>query len=396
MLWMAAWGATDPSNPEQALYGLIDERLSLMRTVAAHKWHHGLPIEDLEREAVVVKAGQADGLRYGIRPDTSRRLFTVQIEAAKDIQRFWFDRWQSARAPENVPDLNRVVRPQLIELGEAIVASLGSVDSSGDEPLFQVTVVIDGLTDSRRAELFEALVAIEHFENRLEQITSTGELRVGTTGDYAPFSFSDDGVHFEGIDIDLARDLAETLGVRTVFVQTSWPTLLADLQSGSWDIAMSGVSRTEARASVGHLSSEYYIGGKTPIALCKRRDEFTTLHDIDRPDVRIIVNPGGTNESFVDDRIRYAEKLVHNDNRTIFDALISGAADVMITDRIEVALQTRRHAALCATMSETLTYQEKGFLMPQDEVLKHHVDEWLMLRRQEGMVEALIDRHLNR
>jgi cyclohexadienyl dehydratase len=404
-LLVAAWGLGCGTGLEGAaasetappLLEAVAQRLSLMREVAAHKWVHGLAVEDPAREAVVIEAARADGLRRLLRPETVEPFFRLQIEAAKDIQRHWFDRWEDEGGPDEAPDLTAEIRPQLLTLGRDIVDALGAGDPVvEDRQRFHEHLNAEGLSAARVDELFDALLAVRRFEGHLDQIRSIGVLRVGTTGDYPPFSHSERGESFEGIDIELARDLAASLEVRLALVRTSWPTLLTDLEAGRWDIAMSGISRTEARARAGRLSRAYYTGGKTPIARCERKDRFASLDQIDTPGVRVIVNPGGTNEEFVDAHITRAEKVLHPDNRTIFHALIAGAADVMITDRIEVALQTRRHAELCATMPHTLTYQEKGYLLPRDDAWKQYVDSWLVARMQNGMVARLIEEHLQR
>ena len=100
-----------------------------------------------------------------------------------------------------------------------------------------------------------------------------------------------------GIDIDLARDLAAPR-CRWNFSSSgpAGPRLSEDLLAGEYDVAMSGVSRTLDRARIGHLSLPYYIGGKMPIARCEDQSRFGSLADIDQPGVRVIVNPGGTNE----------------------------------------------------------------------------------------------------
>lgn len=404
-LLVAIWGfgcgtgigravAAEPAPP---LFEAIGERLSLMRDVAAHKWIHGLVIEDPARETVVIEAARADGLRRLLRPETVEPFFRLQMEAAKDIQRYWFDQWTDEGGPDTAPDLTAEIRPRLLTLGVDIVDGLGTwAPAAEDRARFHELLDAEGLPGARIDELFDVLLAVRRFEDHLDQIRSAGILRVGTTGDYAPFSHSEDGEFFEGVDIELARDLAVSLEARLVLVRTSWPTLLADLEAGSWDIAMSGISRTEARARAGRLSRAYYTGGKTPIARCENQDRFASLDAIDTPGVRVIVNPGGTNEAFVDAHITRAEKVLHPDNRTIFDALIDGAADVMITDRIEVALQTGRHPVLCATMPHTLTHQEKGFLLPRDDDWKQYVDSWLAARLENGMVARLIEEHLER
>lgn len=178
---------------------------------------------------------------------------------------------------------------------------------------------------------------------------------------------------------------------------TSWPTLMDDLATARFDIAMSGVSRVLQRQRTGYFSDAYHVGGKTPIARCEDRARFATLEKIDHEDVRVIVNPGGTNARFVDVNIKRAQKLVHQDNRTIFTALAEGAADVMITDRIEVALQSATHpGVLCAVSEDNLTYQEKAYLLPQDEAWRSYVDAWLNLKHRNGEVAAAFARHLDR
>src|SRR5690606_29352588 len=138
------------------------------------------------------------------------------------------------------------------------------------------------------------------------------------------------------------------------------------------------------RQRVGYLSAPYYVGGKTAIARCREAAGYSSLEAIDRPGVRVIVNPGGTNEAFVDAHLHRVRKVLHQDNRTIFDALAAGAADVMITDRVEVELQAARNPELCAAAPENFTYQEKGYLMPQDTPLKEFVNTWLELAIADG------------
>ena len=159
---------------------------------------------------------------------------------------------------------------------------------------------------------------------------------------------------------------------------------------------MGGVSRTSEREKVGHLSSAYHVGGKTPIARCGDAARFATLAGIDQADVRLIVNPGGTNERYVDEHIHRAQKTVHDDNQTIFEEILNGAADVMITDRIEAQWQASRRPGLCLTMPGTLTYQEKAFLLPQDAYWLEFVNGWLGQQIANGTVAATFARHLDR
>lgn len=383
---------------DETLYRLINERLSLMEQVAAYKWINEQPIAVPEREVFVLKNAIDDGLQYGITTDSSGAFFLAQIEAAKDIQQCWFARWETGQAPGFAEDLVTVIRPKLITLGGEITSRLAK--NTNDEILFNrffnVDLPIDCLSKSARQRVFDALKSVTTYPNRYTQILASGQLRVGTTGDYAPFSFSGDDLSFTGIDIDLALNLAQSLDVELVLIKTSWPDLMNDLAAGLFDIAMSGVSITPARQHHAYFSAPYHVGGKSPITLCSRVHEFSSFEAIDQPGIRAIVNPGGTNERFVDTRLGRAMKILHQDNRTIFNELIKGNADLMITDSIEVSLQENLHPELCASMpGETLTYQEKGYMMPKDNALSLAVNQWLEKVRAQNLLERTFEQHLN-
>jgi cyclohexadienyl dehydratase len=93
--------------------------------------------------------------------------------------------------------------------------------------------------------------------------------------------------------------------------------------------------------------------------------------------VRVIVNPGGTNERFARSQLSHAALRSFPDNRTIFAEIIQGRADVMVTDDVEVALQTKLHPQLCRTTRELFAPADKAWLVQPDEQLLREVDAWL-------------------
>lgn len=212
----------------------------------------------------------------------------------------------------------------------------------------------------------------------LADIHTRGALRVAHTNDYQPFSFTDDAGTPVGIDVDLAHRLADTLGVPLQWIDTTWSTLVADLQANRYDIAMSGVSVTAERASVGCFTTPYFETGKTALTRCAADRTFESLAQLNDPSVTIIVNPGGTNERFVRDRLPNARVVKHADNRTIFTALATGAADVMITDAVEARLEARANPALCVADPPPLfEHVAKAYLIPKDPRWQAWVDAWL-------------------
>src|SRR5438874_9275074 len=88
----------------------------------------------------------------------------------------------------------------------------------------------------------------------LERIQAAGVLRVGTTGDYTPFSLRRPDGSYEGADIDMAHDLASTIGVGLEFVASVWVDLLGDFLEDRFDIAMGGVTVNPSRAEKAFFS----------------------------------------------------------------------------------------------------------------------------------------------
>jgi cyclohexadienyl dehydratase len=182
----------------------------------------------------------------------------------------------------------------------------------------------------------------------LKRIRAAGALRVGTTGDYTPFSLLQPDGGYAGADIDMAQDLAARLGVRIEWVPTVWVDLLDDFLAGRFDIAMGGVTVTPARAEKAFFSLPTFIDGKRPLCRVEDRDRFTSVAAIDRPGVRVIANPGSANEAFAKANFARATVTIHPDNTTVFLEIVAGRADVMVTDGLEADHQAALHPELCA------------------------------------------------
>ena len=230
----------------------------------------------------------------------------------------------------------------------------------------------------------------------LDAILARGVIRVGLTGDYRPFSVKDGAGKFEGFDVDMAESLAKGLRVKLEIVPTAWPKLMADLQDQKYDIGMGGISVTLDRAKSAYFSAPVMRTGKAPIARCADQARFTSLDAIDKPGVRVITNPGGTNERYARANVKQAEIVVFSNNAAIFDELIANHADVMLTDAVETRLQQRLHPELCAVNpDQPFDFSELAYLLPRDPALKAWVDQWLHIQSETGEQKWLLAKWLN-
>ena len=235
--------------------------------------------------------------------------------------------------------------------------------------------------------------------SRLDDIINNGVLRIGTTGDFKPFSYQLDTESnvFYGVDIELAKDLARSLGVKVQFVKTSWPTLLADLKADKFDLGMSGITIKLARQQQALFSIPLLSSGKAAITRDENADRFTSIEAINQKGVRVIVNPGGTNEAFVRANFPNATIVENGENLSIFQKIVDGKADLMVTDAVETLIQEQIHPELEAVNpDEPFNFFEMGYLLPRDFILKAYVDQWLNLRQKDGTYQEIFDGELRK
>ena len=229
----------------------------------------------------------------------------------------------------------------------------------------------------------------------LRRIRTAGVMRVGTTGDYTPFSLLQPDGSYAGADIDMAHDLATRLEVRIDWVPTVWVDLLDDFLAGRFDIAMGGVTVTPPRAEKAFFSMPTYIDGKRPLCRGEDRDRFTSVAAINRPGVRVITNPGSANEAFAKANFSRAEVTIHPDNTTVFLEIVTGRADVMVTDGLEADHQAALHPELCAVMVAPFTRLEKAYMFARDPAMKAFIDGWLAAAFASGQWQRALDRAMS-
>jgi len=195
------------------------------------------------------------------------------------------------------------------------------------------------MSRSRRRRSFAVSTAIGIAAGALLPLAAATEgvpalpqvLRIGTSGDYPPFSVERDGTRV-GFDIELAERFAREAGLRIEWVTFRWPELADDVAADRFDVAMSGVTFTPERAATGYLTRAVATSG--PCVLGNATPK------------RVAVNRGGVLERFARQRFRDAEVRAVDRNQSLPELLARGEADAIVTDRFEIAyFRGKREAA---------------------------------------------------
>ncbi|MDB5890042.1 MAG: cyclohexadienyl dehydratase [Polaromonas sp.] len=203
---------------------------------------------------------------------------------------------------------------------------------------------------------------------RLDKIMESKVIRVGTPGDYRPFAIKSDS-GYAGHDIDVIEMMAKEMGIKIEYVPTSWPNLMKDIQAGKFDVAVGGITRNVGRIRYIDMLPGYAPFGKVALVRSADKAKFKTLEDLNKADVRVIKNPGGTNETFVLEKLKTAQVSTHDKNAEIPGLIAESKGDVMITETYEALHYSKADPRLHAAFIDTpLTPKNQlGFMIPTDD-----------------------------
>lgn len=116
-------------------------------------------------------------------------------------------------------------------------------------------------------------------DDLLKTIQERGTIIVGLEGDWAPWSYVDENDELTGYDVEVAKAIADKLGVEIQIVPGEWDGLFAGMDAGRYDMVVNGVEVTEERADKYDFSTPYaYI--RTALIVKGDNDSIKTFEDL--------------------------------------------------------------------------------------------------------------------
>lgn len=216
-------------------------------------------------------------------------------------------------------------------------------------------------------------------------------LRVGTSGDYAPFSYETPDGGLEGFDLAVARAYARDRGLTLEVVRFRWPDLERDLMAGRFDVAMSGVTVRPERSTVGRFSVPVAEAGA--VLMAREEERWTRLDAFNSRAVQIGVNAGGHLEQVTRRRFPLATLVAIADNHAVPLALAEAAVEAVVTDQLEAP--TWQTQVPGTRVLGPFTRDRKAYLLRADaEALAADLDAWLLAREADGALAELRQAHL--
>jgi len=215
-------------------------------------------------------------------------------------------------------------------------------------------------------------------------------LRVGTSGDYPPFSVRDEAGAPDGFDVAVARAFARDQGRELVLVGFTWPDLQRRFLAGDFDVVMSGVTVRGDRVALAPMTQAVARASAVLVVPATRTAPIAA----DGASATVAVNRGGHLERVARTQLPGASIVTLDDNRSLPAVLAAGRVDGVVTDSLELA-SFSAHGGVEPRVARVLSQDRKAYwVSPSDPALAASLDDWLAAREADGTLARLRTEHL--
>lgn len=226
----------------------------------------------------------------------------------------------------------------------------------------------------------------------LAQIQQKGKITVAMEGTWAPWTYHDENDNLVGYDVEVAKAIADKLGVEVEYVEGEWDGLLEGLSSGRYDIMVNGVDITDERRESYDFSTPYAFN-RTAVITAGDNEDIKTLEDLkDKTTANTI---SSTYAALAE---QYGAKVTGVDdlNQT-FELLLSGRIDATLNAEMTYYDYMKEHPDANAKIA-VLTEDANQIGIPmkkgdETKTLREAIDKALAELAEDGTLTALSEKY---
>lgn len=218
-------------------------------------------------------------------------------------------------------------------------------------------------------------------------------LIVGMELAYPPFEMTDTSGKPSGVSVDLAKDLAKSLGRSVVIENIAFDGLIPALKTGKVDLVISSMTATAERAKSIDFSDPYIATGLC--LLLKKDSPAQGIADLDKEGVKVAVKKGTTGHLYATASLKKAEILVLDKESAAVLEVSQGKANAFIYDQMSTYQNWQRNKATTRAILEP--FQKESWavgIRKGDDALRAQVNAFIKDYRAQGGFERLGDRYL--
>jgi polar amino acid transport system substrate-binding protein len=245
-----------------------------------------------------------------------------------------------------------------------------------------VLLVFAGCADGTSSEADDAEASSASL---LNEIVERGTIRVGMST-FVPWAMQSNEGELIGFEIDVARRLAEDMGVDIEFVPTQWSGIIPALRTGRFDVIIGGMSIRPDRNLQVNFSIPYDYSG---VALAANRENVpgrTSLDEFNNPDSVIAARLGTTAASAAERFFPNAEIRLFEQETQAVQEVLNGSADAIVASApLPAYLVVDNPDTLYLPIDGTFTFEPIGFALRKGDVdTLNYFNSWIRIVESEG------------
>lgn len=243
---------------------------------------------------------------------------------------------------------------------------------------------------------FIAFAIPVHGQKTLAKILKNGEIRIGLTGNQPPFNMKSKSGELMGFEVDLAKVLANGMGVKLTTVVMPFSELLPALEAGKIDAVMSGMTVTSERSVKALFAGPYTISGKSILAKSSVLSKLKGTEAANNEAYKITCLKGSTSEAFVKKYMPKAQAMPVNNYDEGIALILNDQADAMVADYpICVITIMRNQGKDLVTLEGPMNIEPIGMALPADDLHFHNlVQNYLEAFDLAGALKIIDDKWL--
>lgn len=226
-------------------------------------------------------------------------------------------------------------------------------------------------------------------ESALEEVQKRGTLRVGFST-FKPWAMKDKKGQFIGFEIDVAKALAEDIGVEPQFVPTKWSGIIPALLTGKFDIIIGGMGIRPQRNLKVNFSIPYDHSGMSMVAHKQVAEGFDSLEDFNKSSVNIVARIGTTAAQAAKKHLPQATLRLFDDEAQALQELLTKRAHALVASQPlpeQQAIKHKKHLYL-PLQGETFTTEPIGFAVRKGDFdFLNFLNNWVRVKKAEGWLQ---------
>ncbi len=229
-------------------------------------------------------------------------------------------------------------------------------------------------------------------KSTLNKIVQKGELRVGLDPGYMPFEMKDKKGNIIGFDIDIAKQMAKSMGVKLKIVPTSFDGIIGGLVADKFDLIISGITITQKRNLKINFSNPYMNVGQSLIVASKYKGK--TWKDLDKENVTITTKLGQTGEIVARKMFKKAKIKTFDTEGDATQELLNGKADAFIYDKpYNLLFMAKKGGANIHHFEDDLSYEPLGIALRKgDPDFLNWINNFLYQIKGDGKYDTLYNK----